>query len=232
VEAVAASAGLIRIAKIGRSAHYAEMLRWFSLSALVASGVPCAAATPQSFFPPDYAIRTVSCPEFGAASRPIPFLSSFEQDWFSRNLRAADEAPLYIATPSNTSRRVLRFIWLRSFHPTVTVRVSEGKDGSWHVVAKQLSGRGGYDPGTIDKFVDRPVRPAEAAELDALISRATLPDLSGNCVIGADGAQWIIERSDAKGYHFINRWSPSDGSVRQVGLFLLNLTGWPLKPIY
>ena len=228
-----ASAAPAPIANIGIRAYDGKMIRWFGLAAFIASASPCAAATQQPFFPPDYAGLSFSCPsDYGAESNYVQFLSKFEQDWFSQHLRAAREAPLYGVAQSNGTRRVLRFTWLRSFHPTVTVRLSERKDGGWHLVAKQLSGTGGYDPGTIDKVVDRPIRAAEAAELEALMTRTALPDLSGDCVIGVDGAQWLIERSDAEGYHFINRWSPSDGPVRQVGLFLLKLTGWRLKPDY
>ncbi|MDH7971271.1 hypothetical protein QH494_03685 [Sphingomonas sp. AR_OL41] len=209
------------------------MSRWFGLTALIACSAPCAASARQPFFPPNYAEMAVNCPtDDGKEDRTIHFLSSFEQEWFSKHLRAADETPLYSATASSTAKRVVRFTWLRSFSPPVTVRLTERKDGGWHLVAKQLSGRGGYDPGTVDKVVDRALSATEAANLEGLMSRAALPDLSGDCEIGVDGAQWIIERSDAKGYHFINRWSPSDGPVRKVGLFLLNLTGWRLKPVY
>lgn len=221
------------IADIRMSVHDKEMIRRVGLAALLAFGSPCAAATWQPFFPPDYASLSYSCPaEDGSASNPVQFLSSFEQDWFARHLNAAGEVPLYAAAQSDTARRVLRFTWLRSFHPTVIVRLNERKDGGWNLVAKQLSGRGGYDPGTIDKVVERQLRVTEIAQLEALMAQAPLPDLSGDCVIGLDGAQWIIERSDAKGYHFINRWSPSDGPVKRVGMFVLNLTGWRIKPVY
>lgn len=194
---------------------------------------PCAAATQQSFFPPDYAGLTFRCSsENGAVSDPREFLNKLERDWFSQHLRAAGEAPLYTATPSNSAMPVLRFTWLRSFDPPVTVRLIKQKDGAWNLVAKQLSGKGGYDPGTVNKVVNRRISVSEAAALEALMTRVMLPDLSGDCEVGMDGAQWIIERSDAKGYHFISRFSPSDGPVRQVGLFLLNLTGWSLKPVY
>lgn len=213
--------------------HDNGMLRWLVITAFMASASPCAAATQQPFFPPNYAGLSFSCSsENGAVSDPHEFLNKFRQDWFSQHLQAAGEAPLYTATPSNSAMPVLRFTWLRSFDPPVTVRLSKQKDGGWSLVAKQLSGKGGYDPGAIDKVVNRRISVSEAAALDALMARVTLPDLSGDCALGMDGAQWIIERSDAKGHHFINRFSPSDGPVRQVGLFLLNLTGWSLEPVY
>ena len=204
------------------------MDRYLDLAALMLSVPIIMAAAPRSYFPPDYARRSFTC---SAESQPHPFLSEFEQEWFARNLRAAREAPLYDPSHRPTDNRVIRFTWLGSFHPPIVVRLIEGRHG-WHMVGKRLSGRGGYDPGTIGEIVDRPLRQNEAKELESLLVRSVLPDLSGDCVIGLDGAQWIIERTDQKGYHFINRWSPTDGPVHQIGLFALKLTGWRVGPVY
>lgn len=38
---------------------------------------------------------------------------------------------------------------------------------------------------------------------------------------GVDGAQWIIEGVRNKTYHVVDRWSPKDGSVRALGLFIV-----------
>jgi hypothetical protein len=39
---------------------------------------------------------------------------------------------------------------------------------------------------------------------------------------GVDGAQWIIEGVRSKTYHVVDRWSPKDGSVRALRLFMAN----------
>jgi hypothetical protein len=47
-----------------------------------------------------------------------------------------------------------------------------------------------------------------------------------------DGAEWIVEGVDDTGYHFVDRWSPRRGEVRETGLSLLKLTGWVFKDVY
>jgi hypothetical protein len=52
-------------------------------------------------------------------------------------------------------------------------------------------------------------------------------------VRGTDGARWIIEAVEpSTGYTYINRWTPRDGPVREVGLHLLGLTGWKIDDVY
>ncbi len=194
---------------------------------------PAMACASEAYFPPRYAQLTFTCPwNDGPEARPIEFLGKLEQDWFSSQLAAAKEPSLYAATLSGTPRRVIRFTWLRSFHPGITVRVEEDADHTWRVTAKQLSGAGGYEPGHVAKTANRKLDADEAEALVSLLGKEDLPDETGDCTIGMDGAQWIIERTDDQGYHFINRWSPSSGPLRKVGLFLLGLTHWNPRPIY
>jgi len=47
-----------------------------------------------------------------------------------------------------------------------------------------------------------------------------------------DGSEWIFERVDEAGYHMVKRWSPREGSAREIGLFLLDLTAWQFDEIY
>ncbi len=209
-----------------------EMLLRIVFGTTVALAPTCAYAA-DDFFPPEYAILSYQCPEDGSAeTRPIPFLSDFEQQWFSKHLRAAEEPSLFELSKNPHRSDSLRFTWLRSFHAPVIVRLTKGVGGNWRIMAKELSGAGGYDPGKVKRKIDRELSVDEAAAVTALLTRSALPDQSGDCVIGVDGAQWIIERVDRDGYHFINRWSPSGGPVREIGEFLLNLTGWRHKPVY
>ena len=38
---------------------------------------------------------------------------------------------------------------------------------------------------------------------------------------GVDGAQWIIEGVRNGTYHVVDRWSPREGQVRALGLFMV-----------
>ncbi len=37
---------------------------------------------------------------------------------------------------------------------------------------------------------------------------------------GTDGSQWIIEGVKGSHYHVVDRWSPTNGVARQLGLLL------------
>ena len=75
---------------------------------------------------------------------------------------------------------------------------------------------------------------AEVASLETALSNSRLFELpSSGCQRGLDGAQWIIEGADpVKGYRFRDAQSPDAGIERDLGLFMLGLTGWDVEPIY
>ena len=69
--------------------------------------------------------------------------------------------------------------------------------------------------------------------MKAALANADIMGMSPKaCELGLDGAVWLIEGVDARGYHFVERWSPEAGGVHDVGLMMLRLTGWKHDPIY
>jgi hypothetical protein len=185
-----------------------------------------------TYFPPPYPKGIAPCspsPKSGGA----PVVSDFENRWYSKYLSAAAEPSLYEAGRRPGGNDVIRFTWLRSFHPPVTVRVEGLRSASPRLIAKQLSGAGGYDPGGIANQIDRRLSPVEAAALRRALLRPNVFDLPAlECGGGMDGAEWIVEGLDRDGYHFVARWGPEHGKVRETGLALLKLTGWTFKNIY
>lgn len=162
-------------------------------------------------------------------------VDSSEADWFSSEWRAAEEPSLYeqSITPSGSIAKSYRFTWLRSFHAPVFVRVDEDAIGEMRLVAKRLSGRGGYKPGRIAATVSRALTMAEKDRLRQALTSANVAHLDPiNCAIGTDGAQWIFEVRDGASYRFVNRWSPPSGPVRQLGELLVSFTGWKIEPVY
>ena len=128
---------------------------------------------------------------------------------------------------------MVRFTWLRSFHAPVFVRVDGLGTSKVRLVAKQLSGKGGYAPGSITKSLVRRLTPDEIRTVQsALMKTGVLSMSSRNCDIGVDGAQWIIEAVNRQGYHFVDRLSPTSGGDYEMGLVLLRLTGWQFQPVY
>lgn len=188
----------------------------------------------KDYFPPSFVENEIACDNENVSSR-IPIISEFERKWYSTHLQAAGEPSLYLT--ARTSREVdqvsLRFIWLRSFHPPVIIRIEGHRYGAMYIIAKQLSGAGGYDPGYVVKQLDRPLTDGEIDQVRTTLDRANPSQIASvECEIGFDGAQWIFEIVDGQGYHFFNRWSPRKGEVRDLGIFFLRLTGWKIKDIY
>jgi hypothetical protein len=165
----------------------------------------------------------------------VPILSDFEASWYLRQLSAANEASLYGESldHAKSSTKAYRFTWLRSFHEPIIVRVDVSSDGEMRLTAKRLTGKGGYDPGRVGTTVQRALSAPEENKLRKLFNdnMAISPD-SADCIIGSDGAEWILETRVGDSYHFAHRFMPNDGPVREIGLYLLSLTGWHIAPIY
>lgn len=66
--------------------------------------------------------------------------------WYSKHLVAMNEPSLSRITTSEAE--VYRFLWLRTFHSPVAIRV-QNSDNKCLLWVKQLSGKGGYEPGKL-----------------------------------------------------------------------------------
>jgi len=109
------------------------------------------------------------------------------------------------------------------------MRLNCRASGEIDLVAKRLSGGGGYDPGELEKpgVVRRTLTRKEARQFQAMLARAgKLNRRPITCTLGLDGSQWILESADGGTYHYVNRWSPERGSERALGEFMLGLAGW------
>lgn len=155
-------------------------------------------------------------------------------NWFGNALAAMGE-PRLPGYPGE----VLRFLWLRTFHRPMVVRLEWRPDGCL-VVLGMLEGRAGEALGAVRKrdstvtTVDR--CDAVRATLHAAgFARATLPPNARK----RDGSEWVFERQGRDGYHVVVRWSPelSDASrpFAAAGRAFLDLAAWdqaPDDPIY
>lgn len=187
----------------------------------------------KSYFPGSFGKPAQVC-NFKGYPECFATISKVENDWYPQYWDAAGEPSLYersrAATTAGTS--TLRFTWLPTFHHPVIVRIERsGKEAK--LVAKQLSGESGYEPGIVEREVTRPLSPIEIAKLDAILSATkVLKQRATDCNSGLDGSQWIVEGADRNGYHFVNRWSPQEGPVREFGDFALTLSGWTFEERY
>jgi hypothetical protein len=102
-------------------------------------------------------------------------------------------------------------------------------------VSVQLSGFGGYDPGTVFDRSNRLLSAEEWSQVRDALTHASFWVLRPQeNSAGLDGAQWIIEGRAGAKYHVVDRWSPTAGPVRELGLLFLKVARFtvPASEIY
>lgn len=182
-----------------------------------------------TFFPKALLTQEGECPaalDYPAATRPV--IDEFEADWFAGELLAFHEDPL--SPLQDQGRLHLRFTYLRSFHAAMMVRAVE-TDGDIRLVAKWMAGEDGCANGSPACTIDRILTKPEQARLEAAAA-PLLGKPSFGCYGSLDGARWIVEASGRGDYRLWNQWSPEMGEVRDLGLTMLELTGWRLADVY
>jgi len=158
--------------------------------------------------------------------------NNFIYQWYSKQLKALGEPSLY-KQQGDKSKQIFRFIWLRTFHNPISIRLEVNKnDGSGTLYVKMLDGAGGYDPGKIKEDFKKHISKEDVNRLIKLLERENFWKLSTKGGLkGFDGAQWIIEGLQDGKYHLVDRWSPNEG-VKDIGLFFLELSGLKVQDIY
>jgi hypothetical protein len=74
----------------------------------------------------------------------------FVRQWYSKHLAAMEEPSLSCGALADTE--TYRFLWLRTFHNPVAVRIYQ-HDDDYSLEAVILDGAGGYDPGHASRRV-------------------------------------------------------------------------------
>ena len=103
------------------------------------------------------------------------------------------------------------------------IRIDVQADGSARLTTKMTNGTGGFKPGNLVQN-DTSTLTREQAELflrkieEHKFWNLEAVDKSNG---GMDGAEWIIEGVKDGSYHIVNRWSPEEGPIRAIGLFML-----------
>lgn len=152
---------------------------------------------------------------------PENFNGRFEE-WFSKHLRSMNESRL----TKDQSDEVYRFLWLRSFHHPIAVRISR-QDNQYSLSAIELSGAGGYEPGEILKNKSRRLSDAEWLTFTRKLEESCFWKVASQDMNtrGLDGAEWVLEGLKLGRYHVADVWSPSSGSYRDACIYLLRISG-------
>ena len=145
---------------------------------------------------------------------PSGTFSASTEKWYGGRLCAMREEPL-ARSPADEA---YRFLWLRSFHHPVSVRI-EASSGTSALIAVELDGADGHEAGTAEVRAERSLSEQEWTTLMAAIGPATFWDMptQNPTGFGEDGAQWIIEGYRHGRYHVVARWSPRSGPIRSAG---------------
>lgn len=158
-------------------------------------------------------------------------MSPRESGW-AEMLAQLKEPPLCCA--SEKSAEHYRFTWLRTFHHPIVINVLKLDELRWRVTVKVGSGKSGFDFDDI-KILREDARMVPTEALKPLLrsfekSSAFWSLPRTNDDMGSDGATWLIEARREGVHHYAGRWSPEDGSVREIGLQFLDISGLELEP--
>ncbi|HEV2305346.1 MAG TPA: hypothetical protein VGR93_07505 [Candidatus Acidoferrales bacterium] len=152
------------------------------------------------------------------------FEDKVRASWYSNQLKALEEPSLWGLSQSGKQAVVYRFLWLRTFHHPVAIRVVIAPDGTADLITKVSGGAGGYGPGPLIENQTKRLSAIEVRELAEQVNNANfwkLPTEEKQTSFGMDGAQWILEGVKDGNYHLVDRWSPKSGTYRAVCLFFV-----------
>jgi hypothetical protein len=156
----------------------------------------------------------------------------FTSDQLSGRLRSFKEASIWQASRKHVPGAVYRFMWLRSFHPAISVRLNIAADGAGVLTTKVSNGCCDCPPPPADAkqkpfLVQTTARRISAPQLRRLLScvgavHFRTPPSRKDSVPGPDGAGWVIEALNDGRYQLIDAWSPPTGDpVNVLGKFML-----------
>jgi hypothetical protein len=152
----------------------------------------------------------------------VPESDQFRAKWYSEELAALEEPSLWESSKTQKTQSY-RFLWLRTFHHPIAIRVDVNTDGTSRLTTKMTSGTGVDAPG---KLVENHTVTMSKEPTDWFLGKiaehnfwnlSSAEDRGGN-----DGAQWIVEGIKDGSYKIVDRWTPRDGDVRAIGLVMVN----------
>ncbi len=155
---------------------------------------------------------------------------NWTRKFYSSSLAAMQEPPLFPLKDKNVE--AYRFLWLRSFHPPVSLRLWQTGNQSY-MSTKQLSDVGVPIDGeaiftkTLAVNETRSITQEEWAHFQELLKKAgfwSMPTADEN-PIGLDGAGWLLEGVKQDQYHVVHRHSPEQRAYREVCIYLLRVSG-------
>lgn len=210
----------------GLGVFVAEIYRLYSLHEIVFPE-----ETPPAYQPidspcfPGLSISVKEAPAesiFGGVNLSPKGSDRYRVEWYSEALKDLGEVTLASSSSDDES---YRFLWLRSFHDAIAIRVR--RLGSDHlVIVKELerSGPRKLGPKSFTTFSFL-LSDAEWNQFTLHLEHACFWQMPApNDTMMCDGAQWIMEGYREGRYHIVDRQSPDEGAYRDACLYLLRVS--------
>jgi hypothetical protein len=153
---------------------------------------------------------------------------------YSKYLQALREPSLWELAQRDPDAEVYRFLWLRSFHNQISIRVVVHANGTGWIYARMTSRRGS-EPGGIRRYSTSWLRKARTGEWLRTFDASGFWDQPPSLplpasVVQVDGAQWVLEGIRKGQYHVVDRWSPPSGDPdRTIGILALKLARFRVR---
>jgi len=149
-------------------------------------------------------------------------------NYYGRFLKALHEPSLWELSRQKPEAEVYRFLWLRTFHRPIAIRLVVRKSGSGWINFHMTSGKGGDQPGRIARYsiswLTKNRTQSFLMELDSVDFWHLPTCASDQNPAKPDGAHWVVEGVKNGQYHLIERWSPEPPDpVREIGLLAIKL---------
>jgi hypothetical protein len=146
----------------------------------------------------------------------------FVNEWYSTELKALQEPSLY-ALAKDSAQHSYRFLWLRTFHQAVTIRLDIQGDGSSILTERVGTGESGFKLPklSLQSTTTKKISVDKTQAFLKLVQTSgywSMPAIGGSQ--GCDGSEWIIEGVQSGKYHLISSWTPSTGPIHDLGTAL------------
>jgi hypothetical protein len=162
-------------------------------------------------------------------STSLDRLNKLNNEWYSKMLFALHEPVIF---QSNDSTEVFRFLWLRTFHNPISIRINNYN--SKHILTLKISGgTGGFDAGKVIVDTSFYISKKEWDIFKSKVTKINFWNLSPTEILDEkDGSQWVLEAKNRGIYHFVDRCSPNETrnkDFRDCCNFLISLSNIKLK---
>lgn len=165
----------------------------------------CPAHLPQRYVPP-------------AALDPLESGPSWAYAWL---LEHVDEPTLSCGIGTDA----IRFVWQRSFHPPVVIRVGFDNADAWLTAIALGEPADGAQLGPEQARISKPLSAAQTSKLMAQMQDSPIANFGEEAEAwGLDGSTWLFEQRSGWRYYAVSRWSPRQGGLRDLGMLLVDFS--------